>query len=61
MELLDIRVIMSRGKNLCDDPALVGHAEALIDAKPLDWVGIDSMIHSCGSSGGWRSFRPSAF
>ena len=61
MQLLDIRVIMSRGKNPCNDPALVGHAQALIDAKAFDWAGIcrgiDSMFHSCGPHAGWGSFR----
>ena len=65
MQLFDIRVIVSRGKNPCNDPALFGHAKAFIDAKALDFAGIcrfiDSMFHSCGPHCGARSYRNTSF
>ena len=61
MQLLDIRVIMSRGKNPCNDPALLRDAQTLIGAKAFDWAGIcrgiDSIFHSCGPHAGWGPYR----
>jgi hypothetical protein len=40
---------------------LVGHAQALIDAKAFDWAGIcrdvDSILHSYGPHAGYGSYR----
>ena len=65
MELLDIGMIKRRGKNACNDPALLRDAQTLIGAKAFDWAGIcggiDMVFHLFGLSLLGRSYRTFGF
>ena len=61
MELLDVGMIKRRGKNACNDPALLRDAQTLVGAKAFDWAGIcggiATIFHLFGLSCGQRSYR----